>query len=353
MKQKPPDIEDAVIIDEPTTRFVERPSAQHTNLQQVTLLAPEQLRGDLQVAPSTAAPAVDPVATYLSRYVSKNSREAMLASLRVAASLLTGTANTDPRAVPWAQLRYAHVQALRAKLAEKYAEASTNRHLLAVRGVMRECWQLGLIDRDTFARIEEVPSMKLSGKETGRALSSKELDALLAACDDSVAGRRDAAIVALAAGGGLRREEMCSLNLTQWHPDESRLAVLGKGNKWRSVYLSAKYKGVIERWLDSRGRLPGALLTPISKHKTVVLDRHLSKAGLYKLLQLVGARAKVEDFTPHDLRRTFMTRLLDKGVDPLTVSKLAGHAAVQTTMGYDRRAERVKKQAVELLDDDD
>ena len=56
-------------------------------------------------------------------------------------------------------------------------------------------------------------------------------------------------------------------------------------------------------------------------------------------------------FTPHDLRRTFITRLLEKGADALTVSKLAGHNSVQTTLGYDKRGEKTKQAASELLDD--
>ena len=70
----------------------------------------------------------------------------MLSALKRAAEALTGNEHPDPLALPWERLTYAHVQAARAKLAERYAPATANQSLAALRGVLKECWRLGLTD---------------------------------------------------------------------------------------------------------------------------------------------------------------------------------------------------------------
>lgn len=294
----------------------------------------------------------DPVLSYLSRYTSQNSRIAMASSLNIVARLLTGR-EADPRTVPWHEVRYVHAQLVRTGLVNAgYSWASVNRHLLALRGITKECWRLGLTDHDVYLRIAEVEPMKSSEQVIGHALSNADLAALIGACDDSPLGRRSAAIVALTAGGGLRRSEVCSVDVADWTFSERQLKVLGKGAKWRTVYLSPAHAARIESWLEVRGREAGTLLCAVTRQGKPDRTRPLTSSGLYVMLQRLGEAAKIKSFTPHDLRRTFITRLLEKGADLLTVSKLAGHNSVQTTMRYDKRGEATKRSAVDLLDDE-
>ena len=77
--------------------------------------------------------------------------------------------------------------------------------------------------------------------------------------------------------------------------------------------------------------------------------RRLTPQAIYYLLKIRAKRAGVKPFTPHDLRRTFVSRLLDAGVDIAIVAKMAGHSNIQTTARYDRRPEEAKQRTAKLL----
>lgn len=275
----------------------------------------------------------------------------MEASLRVLGGLLIGRqpSAVDPREVPWERVTYPVAQRLRGLLVEAgWATATVNRHLAALRGVLNEARKLGYIKDAQF--IDDVKSVAGNASETGRALGPDEVKRLYAACDQTPRGRRDAAIFGLALGGGLRRVEVCRLDLANWERDS--VQVLGKRNKWRRVFLTKAAIAAVESWLVVRGNAPGPLVCSISKHNSLEHGNRLTEGGVYYVLQQLAERAKVASFTPHDLRRTYITSMLSRGADALTVSKLAGHAQIQTTLRYDKRAEKEQKAAVALLDDE-
>lgn len=277
------------------------------------------------------------------------SRRTMRDALNVIAAMLTN-GDADALTLQWAALRFQHTAAIRAKLAEHYGAATANKMLSALRGVLKTSWRLGQMSADDYNRAADVQGVNGATLPKGRALASGEIDALMTAClnDSSAAGTRDAAIIALLRVGGLRRAEICALNVDDYDAASGALVIRGKRNKERAGYVTNGAKEALDDWLILRGNETGALFCPVSKGGTIILRRMYPEA-IFNLLCKRAAQAGVKDLSPHDFRRTFAGDLLDAGADIVTVQKLMGHANVQTTARYDRRGEQAKRKAVALL----
>lgn len=197
----------------------------------------------------------------------------------------------------------------------------------------------------------DLPTLRGETLPRGRALGSGEVRALFAACsaDGTTAGRRDAAMLALLYGAGLRRSELVALNREDYDTPTGALAVRrGKGRKERMVYATNGSAEALAAWLAVRGDQPGPLFWPIHRSGKPEARRMTAHAVLF-VLRKRGDEAGVGAFSPHNLRRTFISDLLEAGADISTVQGLAGHANVQTTVRYDRRGEQAKRKAAALL----
>jgi integrase len=303
------------------------------------------------VPPATRTPADQhPARVYLAR-LGPGSRPSPEGALTTMARTLTSGA-CDLDTIPWEAMRYQHTAAVRAWLAQRYAPATANRHLAALRGVLREAWRLALIGAEDYHRAADLPGVKGTTLPAGRMLNRGELRALFGSCaSDKVptVGARDAGLLAVLYGGGLRRAEAVALDLADYDPESGALAIRsGKGNRARIGYATGGAQGAIAAWLDHRGRGLGPLFCPVNKGGRPEVRRMTGQAVL-DILNRRAAKAGVAPFTPHDLRRSFISDLLDAGADIAAVQQLAGHANVTTTARYDRRGERAKKKAAELL----
>jgi len=137
----------------------------------------------------------------------------------------------------------------------------------------------------------------------------------LAQADPTLQGARDAALIAILRGAGLRRAELVNLDLKDFTASGGKLEVReGKGGKDRTVYLPSSAIAILEDWLFVRGSKPGALLCPIRFGGQVELRRMSSQAVLL-IVQKRATEAGLESFSPHDFRRTSCSDLLDTGVD--------------------------------------
>jgi site-specific recombinase XerD len=148
----------------------------------------------------------------------------------------------------------------------------------------------------------------------------------------------------------MRRAELAALELGDYEPLSGSLAVRsGKGRKDRLLYAAGGAEAALADWLALRGEMSGPLFVPISRGGRLRLGRRLSGQAIAWILERRAEEAAVGEFSPHDLRRTFIGDLLDAGADLATVQRLAGHSSPATTSRYDRRGEESKRRAVSLL----
>ncbi len=217
------------------------------------------------------------------------------------------------------------------------APASTARKLAAVRALFASQREHGLIEGSPadLVATPRVPS------RLPRVLKAREVAALLESIPGSGALElRDRAMFELAYACGLRVEEVVSLRITDVDHDGEQVRVEGKGRKTRYVPVGELALGALRDYLE-RGRrvLAGAEGTGASNGPLFLSKsgRPLSTSDVRRRLRAWSARAGVGGgSSPHTLRHSFATHLLDGGADLRSIQELLGHASVSTTQVYTR-----------------
>jgi integrase/recombinase XerD len=213
----------------------------------------------------------------------------------------------------------------------RYSGATVARALAAVRGFHRYLVREGLVSSDPAEPVDapRVP------RALPKALSLDEVEALLTAVPaDGAASLRDRAILETLYAAGLRISELTALNLEDLDLDDATVRCLGKGSKERVVPLGRAAVQALRTYLaDSRPALSKG-----RSDASVFLNargRRLTRQGCWKLLKKYAMRASVtRRISPHTLRHSFATHLLDGGADIRAVQELLGHASVSTTQVY-------------------
>lgn len=302
------------------------------------------LSDSIRVQPG-AAPAI----LYLGELHTEYSKRTMRSALNLFARW-GGAA--DFTQVNWAMLTPAAVSSfLRRQLALGKSGVSVNLYLAALKGVAKAAWQLELLDHDSLERIRSVKQVRVSRLPAGRSLSYAESAALLsAAAGDDPKKVRDRAILTLFLGCGLRRAEVCGLQLDKVDVLGGTIRLIGKGNKERKAFLTPDMQRTLAEWLDVRTEVPGYLFGNYTVGRRLRVDRPLNPSSLSRILKKYCDAAGVDPVTPHDLRRTFATRLIDRNVDLVTVKNLMGHANIATTSLYDRRGEDTMRRAAGMVE---
>lgn len=193
-----------------------------------------------------------------------------------------------------------------------------------------------------FLRRREVESLNPERIELAKVgardldlISSVELERLLAAPrGGSLAGLRDSAILELFFSTGLRVSELCSLE-RDLDLSRDEFSVRGKGEKIRVVFLSPTAKTALKRYLDKRKDLDGALFVQMGKNAKSAKDLRLTPRSVERMIKIYAAKAGItRKVTPHIIRHSFATDLLENGADLRSVQALLGHSNIATTQVY-------------------
>jgi integrase/recombinase XerD len=211
-------------------------------------------------------------------------------------------------------------------------ERSIARMLSSVRSFCRYLLLDGYAEQDPTELLRS-PSI---GHHLPEVLSEDEVEALLAAIDPGHPdGQRDRTIVETLYSCGLRVSELCFLQLSDLYMADDYLRVTGKGNRTRLVPLSPRVKEELERWLVERDKI-----TPREGEEDYVFisakrRQHLSRITVFHNLRLYAERAGLQKtISPHTLRHTFATHLLEGGANLRVIQMLLGHESIATTEIY-------------------
>lgn len=272
---------------------------------------------------------VDDVAEYLAslageRGLSQNTVAAYRRDLHQYLTYLNGRP-TDPERVA------GFVRSLRRR---GLADSSIARKAAAVRGLHRYRLAEGLADEDPTSLLDS----SRRPASLPKALSLDEVLGLLDTPDPATpAGRRDRAILEFLYATGSRVSEAAALDLADVDLEAATAIVTGKGNKQRLVPLGGYAIRAIEAYLPDRlalrrpGSDPGALFLNLRGGR-------LTRQGLWGIVRRAGERAGLpaERVSPHVLRHSAATHMVERGADLRSVQQLLGHATITTTQVYTR-----------------
>jgi integrase/recombinase XerD len=213
----------------------------------------------------------------------------------------------------------------------RMASRSIARHIATLRNFFANLVEKGAVDGDPTAHL----AAPRQWQSLPKYLNKQQIDELLAGCDSSKPqGLRDRAMLEFLYATGLRVSELCRVRISELEMNMGVVRVVGKGNKHRIVPVGKAALGAVERYLgDGRPRLLKGRPSPY----LFVTNRGgaMTRQGFWLLLGAYGKKAGIfHNLSPHVLRHTFATHLLEGGADLRSLQSMLGHADISTTQIY-------------------
>jgi len=232
----------------------------------------------------------------------------------------------------WSEVTPSHIQSYMVRLAKgDLSPRSLARNLASLRSFFKYLMREKLIGKDPASLIK---SPRL-GRSLPKVMGRRDVEALIGAVSDSgPCGLRDKAMLELLYGTGVRVSELVDLDLDRVNMLVGTLLVRGKGDKERVVPMGEYAIEALQSYLRS-GRPALAKGKP---SKALFLNRRgkrISRQAVWKILKVYASRAGLrESISPHMLRHSFATHMLEGGADLRAIQELLGHADISTTQIY-------------------
>lgn len=215
--------------------------------------------------------------------------------------------------------------------------ATINLHLCAIRRLADEAAEGSLLSPELAIGIRRVKGVKRLGRRIANWLTGDQAEDLLNVISrNTLTGKRDAAVIGLLVGCGLRRSEVVSLRLDQLQSREEHWVIvdlLGKGGRFRTVPVPNWCKVLIDIWLRDSAVAEGKIFRRIRKNRTE-LAFGVTVDVVWNAVKRYAKRIGVDHLAPHDLRRTCARLCHGAGGELEQIQFLLGHASVQTTERY-------------------
>lgn len=226
-----------------------------------------------------------------------------------------------------------------------YARATVARRLACLRSFFRYCKRENIADTNPATPLRT----PRAGRKLPHFLTTEEIGKLLSTPPAmSTDGLRDRAILETMYSAGLRVAELVSLNLQDFDPAAGIVRVIGKGRKERIAPIGSYALKALQRYLDVR--VPDDK-QPADEQQAVFLNRFGRRLTTRSIGRMLEKHLKVAGLsqrtTPHTLRHSFATHLLDGGADLRAVQELLGHKSLTTTQIYTHVSTRRLKEAYE------
>jgi site-specific recombinase XerD len=220
------------------------------------------------------------------------------------------------------------------QIQEQYSRPTVARKISAIRSFYRYLRREQLIEED--------PSKQVRGPKLQRrlpaCLDKEEIVKLLMSPDTAtVLGVRDRALMEVLYATGMRVSELCGLRVSDYNQEAMEMRVLGKGGKERIVLLNQSAQGWLSKYLSEYWTKLAEGRTPQAEHPLFVSRQatRLSSRSVHRIVMKHAIKAGInKTITPHTLRHTFATHLLEGGADLRVVQDLLGHTTINTTQIY-------------------